>query len=247
VRITSCSQVDSALRAVEVRGGTLDFNGLACTAAIELHSSPLLLNQVRFVRLTNCGGGLNAPAGLPVFRVAAGVAAYFVEVDNCLILGTVDASRVYSSTFRQLWILPPAGQDALRLVGPAYYNVFAGLYVGGPIVAQSSGGVYDGPNTNTLRESRIQSTVTIGANVQNWRIRDNAFEGCGAVCLSLAGTRLEVGSGNRFECAGPVGIDLLAGSDGVIETQYWSSCGIRVRLSGADPLNWRIAPQPGQQ
>jgi hypothetical protein len=158
----------------------------------------------------------------------------------------VDASRTYNSTFRALWILPPSGQPAITIGGPAHYNVFETLYLGGrfDVVGDGTPG---GPNTNTLRDSRIQSTVSIGPGVQNWRIAGNAFESCGAVCLSLAGTRIDVQSGNRFECAGPVGIDLLAGSDGWIAPSYWSSCGVRIRFSGADPAGWVIAAQPPQQ
>ncbi len=240
-------KVNAAIAAAAVFGGVVDFEGKDITAAMVIPATPRLNGQVRAVRLTNCMGSITAPAGQPVLRVAAGLDAYFIEVSYCLLLGSVDFSRMFNTRFVGVWILPPAGQWAMTASGAAYYNTIESSYLGGPLAlrAMPTGGPATGPNTNRLLGSRIQGTVVIGHHAQNWIIDGNAFESCGPVCLDLAGTRISVREGNRFEGAVD-GIVLRAGSDGWIAPQYWSSIsGLRIKFDGADPLAWSIAPQPG--
>lgn len=242
-------KVNQAIAAAALSGGVVDFEGKHLTAAMVIPATPNLIGQVRGVVLTNCMGSITAPAGQPVLRVAAGLDAYFLEVSHCLLLGSVDYSRMFNSRFVSVWVLPPAGQWAYTASGPAYYNTIESGYIGGPLAlrALSTGGPATGPNTNRLLGTRVQGTVLIGAGVQNWIIDGNAFESCGAVCLDLSGTRLDIRSGNRFEGA-VNGIVLRAGSDGWIAPQYWSSIsGLRIKFDGADPLAWSIAPQPPPQ
>lgn len=242
-------KVNQAIAAAALSGGTVDFEGKHVTAAMVIPATPNLIGQVRAVRLTNCMGSVTAPAGQPVLRVAAGLDAYFLEVSHCLLLGSVDYGRMFNSRFVGVWILPPSGQWGMTASGPAYYNTIESSYIGGPLSVRglSTGGPATGPNTNRLVGNRIQGTVLLGAGVQNWIVDGNAFESCGMVCLDLAGTRLVVAAGNRFEGAVD-GIVLRAGSDGWIAPQYWSSItGLRIKFDGADPLGWQIATQPGQQ
>lgn len=240
-------KVNQALAVAALSGGTVDFQGKHVTAAMVIPATPNLIGQVRSVVLTNCMGSITAPAGQSVLRVEPGLSAYFIEVNHCLLLGSVDFSRMFNSRFVSVWILPPAGQWGMTASGPSYYNTIESSYIGGPLSVRaiSTGGPATGPNTNRLIGNRIQGTVLIGAGVQNWIVDGNAFESCGPVCLDLAGTRLDVRSGNRFEGAVD-GIVLRAGSDGWIAPQYWSSIsGLRIKFDGADPLAWSIAPQPG--
>lgn len=241
------AKVNQAIAAAALSGGTVDFEGKQVTAAMVIPATPNLIGQVRAVRLTNCMGSVTAPAGQPVLKVAAGLDAYFIEVSHCLLLGSVDYSRMFNSRFVGVWILPPAGQWAMTASGPSYYNTIESSYLGGPLAlrAMPTGGPATGPNTNRLLGTRVQGRVEIGPHVQNWIVDGNAFESCGAVCLDLSGVRLSIGAGNRFEGAVD-GIVLRAGSDGWIGPQYWSSVtGVRIKFEGADPLAWSIAPQPG--
>jgi hypothetical protein len=242
VRVSEYPSADSALRVVEVHGGTLDMEGRPASVAFQIRASPLLSSppQSRFVTITNCGGGLSPLKGQSVLKAAPGVSVYFFTLSKCLVRGPVDFSRFYNSTIQDVW-MPTGG---LSLTGAAFYNRFVNLYAGGKcLTATAPGGPSSGPNHNQIEGGRCQGTVTIGPNVQDWQVNGVAFEGCQTVCLSLAGTRLYVGN-NRFECASPVGIDLLAGSDGTINTSYWSSCGVQIRFRGADPLAWTISSQP---
>jgi hypothetical protein len=243
VRVSDYPTAQAALDAVSVWGGVLDMEGVPRTVSLELRASPMLVGQVRFVTITNCGGGLTPESGKPVLRVASGVHAYFTTLSECLVLGPVVMDRMHNATVRNVW-MPTGG---LSLTGAAYYNRIENLYAGGNcLTATATGGPSTGPNHNQLIGGRCQGTVTIGSQVQDWIIEGVAFEGCAGTCLSLAGTRLWIGN-NRFECAAPVGIDLLIGSDGWIGEQYWSSCGVRIRFNGADAGAWSIAPQPNQQ
>lgn len=240
-------KVNQALAAAALSGGTVDFQGKHVTAAMVIPATPNLIGQVRSVVLTNCMGSITAPAGQPVLRVEPGLSAYFIEVNHCLLLGSVDFSRMFNSRFVSVWILPPAGQWAMTASGAAYYNTIESSYLGGPLAlrAMPTGGAATGPNTNRLLGTRVQGRLEIGPHVQNWIVDGNAFESCGAICLDLSGERLVIGAGNRFEGAVD-GIVLRAGSDGWIAPQYWSSIsGLRIKFDGADPLAWSIAPQPG--
>ncbi len=242
VQASDYPTLDAALREVEKYGGTLDLEGIPRTWSAVLQASPHLVAQVRFVTIENCGGGLSPVLGQPVLRVAAGVSAYFVTFRNCLVLGPIVADRMFNSTFENLW-MPRGG---LTFTGAAYYNRIVNLYAGGNcITATAAAGPSQGSNHNQVVGGRCQGTVTIGANVQDWSIEGMAFEGCRGACLSLAGTRISVGF-NRFECASPVGIDLLGG-DGWIAPSYWSSCGTRIRFRGTDTLSWAIGRQPDHQ
>lgn len=241
-------KVNAALAAVALSGGVLDFEGKHVTAAMVIPATPNLIGQVRNVTITNCMGSVTAPPGQPVLRMAENMSGYFIEVSKCLLLGTVDYGRFYSSRFADVWVVPPTGGWGYTATGPAYYNVWDGGYVGGPqsLSAFPSGGPATAPNTNRVLGTRFQGTVLLGPHAQNWIVDGAAFESCGSVCLDLAGTRLDIRSGNRFEGAVD-GIVLRPGSDGWIGSQYWSSLsGQRIRFAGADPLAWWIAPQPSQ-
>lgn len=245
VRVSDYPSPDSALRSVERYGGTLDMEGKPASVSFQIHASPGLTNppQSRFVTITNCGGGLSPVGGRPVLSAAPGVSVYFFTLSKCLVHGGIDFSRFHNSTIQDVW-MPTGG---LSMTGAAYYNRIVNLYAAGNcLTATATGGPSSGPNHNQIEGGRCQGTVTIGAQVQDWQVNGMAFEGCGRVCLSLAGTRLYIGN-NRFECAGPTGIDLLAGSDGVINPSYWSSCTVKIRFRGAERRAWTISPQPRSQ
>lgn len=238
VLASSYPTLDSALRVVETWGGTLDLGGVPRTGALQVRASSQLAQQSRGVTIANCFGGWTG--GL---SVAPGVSAYFLTLRDCLVLSPLEMHGMFNSTVENVWM----PQGGLTLTGGSYYNVIRNLYAGGPCVTfTAASGPSLGANHNAIQGGRCQGTVSIGANVQDIDITGMAFEGCTGVCLKIAGTRIHVGF-NRFECDSPVGIELLAGSDGWIDEQYWSSCGTRIVFNGADPLNWRIAPQPAQQ
>lgn len=229
--------LDSALRVVEPWGGTLDLGGVARTGALLVRSSPHLVNQSRGVRITNCFGGWTG--GL---RMAPGVSGYFLTLSECLMLSPLVMDRMFNTTIENVWFYG-AG---ITLTGPAYYNTIRNAYAAGPCVTFTAAtGPSLGSNHNRIEGGRCQGTVEVGAYVQDIDITGMAFEGCTGSCLRIAGSRVHVGF-NRFECASPVGIELLPGSDGWIDEQVWSSCGVRILFAGADPANWRIAPQPPQ-
>jgi hypothetical protein len=229
---------DSALRLVETWGGTVDMGGAPVTGALVVRSSPQLLQQSRGVTIRNCFGGWTG--GL---SMAPGVSAYFLTLADCLVLSPVVMDRMHNSVIRNVWM--PAG--GLVLTGAAYYNRIENLYAAGDCITFTAApGPSLGSNHNQVVGGRCQGTITIGAHVQDIDLTGIAFEGCTGTCLRIAGTRIHVGF-NRMECNSPIGIELLAGSDGWIDEQYWSSCAARIVFNGADPLNWVIRPQPPQQ
>lgn len=244
--------VDQALRAVEIWGGTLDLGGIPRNVNLQLHASPVLVGQVRFVKITNCGGGLSPAHPGPVLSVAPGVDGYFVELDRCLVLGTINFSHLFNSRFTDTWVFCQSTEVAYIAQGPAHYNTWDGGVIGCGvgIQANATNGPSTGPNSNTVRGVRFSGVrygMILGPFVQDWIIDGDQFETCTSACLELQGTRLVLRSGNRFECAGPTGVRLDTPSDGIIETQYWSSCGRTIDLGTADPKNWVIASQPPQQ
>lgn len=251
VRVRDYPSADSALRVVEVRGGTLDFQGIAPSGPLVIRSSPLLIHQVRGVRITNCLlGWSGVPVGTPLLQLAPGVSGYFLEIDHCLMNGQLRFDRFFNSTFHDLWF--PGNrfdgygnpEPGLLGVGPAYYNMFRQLYAGGLCLDAEPDQQGLGPNTNQIDGFRCQGTIRIGSGVQDWIIRASALEGCGTVCLQIAGVQVSLEAGNRFECNAPVGIALLPGSSGRIEPQDWEGgCAAKIAWQGADPKGWRIADQ----
>jgi hypothetical protein len=245
------AKVNAALATLPA-ASTFDFDGLAVTANVVIPASVGVPNQSRQLTLRGCAT-LTAATADPVFRMADGVAGYFLTIEDCLLKAQavgIRFDRMYESEFRQVWVTGPATMIAFHAVGPAHGNVFQQVYTGGAVglKAEGTGTASSGPNSNRIRDSRFQSAtgVWIGEHVQDWIIEGSLFETCTEVCIRLDGTRLLVASQNRIECSGPLGIFLGPRSDGVIGTQYWSSCLKRI---GADPAEdiarWRIDNQPG--
>ena len=231
---------------------TFDFDGLSVTANVVIPASAGVAGQSRQLTIRGCAT-LTAATAAPVFRMADSVSAYFLTIEDCLLKAQTEGvrfDRMFESEFRHVWVTGPADMIAFHGVGAANDNVFEQVYTGGAVgvKAEATGGASTGPNSNRIRDSRFQSAtgVWIGEFVQDWIIDGSLFETCGVVCVRLDGTRLLVDAQNRIECAGPLGIILGPRSDGVIGTQYWSSC---VKRIGADPLAdiaaWRIDNQPG--
>lgn len=231
---------------------TFDFDGLSVTANVVIPASAGVTGQSRQLTIRGCAT-LTAATAAPVFRMADSISAYFLTIEDCLLKAQTEGvrfDRMFESEFRQVWVTGPAGMIAFHGVGAAHGNIFQQVYTTGAVgvKAEATGGASSGPNSNRIRDSRFQSAtgVWIGESVQDWIIEGNLFETCTVVCLRLDGTRLLVDAQNRIECAGPLGIVLGPRSDGVIGTQYWSSCAKRI---GADPLEdiaaWRIDTQPG--
>jgi len=257
VKVADWPSVDSALRVAEATSQPLDMGGVPHTVALEIRANPKFAagtNQARFVKIINCGAGLTSPDARPILKMAPGVSGYFVGLEGCLLLSNgighrlVDFSRMHNARFTDVWVFCGANDTAYVGRGAAYFNTWDGGLIGCGvgIGAFSTGGESMGPNSNWVTHVRFAGVgrgLVIGPFVQAWSIRDNAFETSAATALDLSGTRLMVG-GNRFE-GGPSGITLRAGSDGVIEYNYWSSIsGLRIRFDGAKPINWRIDAQP---
>jgi hypothetical protein len=230
---------------------TFDFDGLSVTANVVIPASAGLVKQSRQLTLRGCAT-LSAATAAPVVRMADGVAAHFLTIEDCLLKAQTDGvrfDRMFESEFRQVWVTGPANMIAFHGVGAAYGNVFQQVYAGGGVgvKAEATGGASSGPNSNRIRDSRFQSAtgVWIGEFVQDWIIEGTLFETCSVVCMRLDGTRLLVGAQNRIECAGPLGILLGPRSDGVIATQYWSSCTKRIAADPVEDISaWRIDNQP---
>ena len=244
-------KVNAALATLPA-ASTFDFDGLSVTANVVIPASAGVIGQSRQLTLRGCAT-LTAATAAPVFRMADGVAAYFLTIEDCLLKAQTEGvrfDRMYESEFRHVWVTGPADMIAFHGVGAANGNTFQQVYAGGAfgVKAEATGGASSGPNSNRIRDSRFQSAtgVWIGEFVQDWIIEGSLFETCSVVCLRLDGTRLLVDAQNRIECAGPLGILLGSRSDGLIGTQYWSSCTKRI---GADPAEdiaaWRIDTQPG--
>lgn len=231
---------------------TIDFDGLSVTANVVIPASAGLTGQSRLLTLRGCAT-VTAATAAPVFRMADSISAYFLTIADCLLKAQTEGvrfDRMYESEFQHVWVTGPVGMIAFHGVGAAHGNRFEQVYAGGGVgvKAEATGGASSGPNSNRIRDSRFQSAtgVWIGESVQDWIIEGSLFETCTVVCVRLDGTRLLLGAQNRIECAGPLGILLGPRSDGVIGTQYWSSCNQRI---GADPgediAAWRIDTQPG--
>jgi len=244
-------KVNAALATLPA-SSTFDFDGLSVTANVVIPASAGVAGQSRQLTLKGCAK-LTAANPTPVIRMADGVAGYFLTIEDCLLQARTEGvrfDRMYESEFRQIWVTGPAELIAFHGVGAAYGNIFQQVYAGGAVglKAEATGGASSGPNSNRIRDSRFQSStgVWIGESVQDWIIEGSLFETCAVVCMRLDGTRLLVGAQNRIECAGPLGILLGPRSDGVIGTQYWSSCTQRIAVDPAgDIAAWRIDSQPG--